>query len=81
MTLINEIDSFLLILKPQFLEEEQDSFNARTHFKQLGSWSSLTAMLVVNEIDTKYDVLLSVTELNKAETLSDLFEIVKTRMC
>lgn len=51
--------------------------SAETCFRDLESWSSMQALVVIAMIDEEYDVLLSADDLGKARTVGDLFRIVE----
>jgi acyl carrier protein len=73
---INEfIDKFAEI----FDDTDRNEFQANTKFKELDEWSSIMALNVIAMVDDEYDVLLKGDDIRGTETISQLFDIVKSR--
>lgn len=73
---INEfIDKFAEI----FDDTDRNEFHANTKFKELDEWSSIMALNVIAMVDDEYDVLLKGDDIRGTETISQLFDIVKSR--
>lgn len=73
---INEfIDKFAEI----FDDTDRNEFLADTKFKELDEWSSIMALNVIAMVDDEYDVLLKGDDIRSTETISQLFDIVKSR--
>lgn len=73
---INEfIDKFAEI----FDDTDRNEFQANTKFKELDEWSSIMALNVIAMVDDEYDVLLKGDDIRSTETISQLFDIVKSR--
>lgn len=58
------------------LFEPQFNFDHRN----LESWTSMQALIVVSAIDEHYGILLSHEELKQAKTLEELHEILKQKL-
>lgn len=74
-----EIKEFLRNFASQFVDEDPSVFTSETDFHELDSWSSLTSLSVVAMIIQEYGVELDSKEVRDADTIGDLFEIVKER--
>lgn len=74
-----EINEFIANFADQFEETDASIFTADTEFKELEEWSSLIALTVMSMIDDEYDVQLTATDMRKAHTIQDLFNIVNSR--
>ncbi len=72
-----ELEDFVKRFSEQF--EDADDFSADTEFKELDEWSSLSAIHVIAFIDTEYDVEISGTEIRRANTIKDLFDLVNSK--
>lgn len=74
---MNEIElakiKFLKVVQDLFEIESQKSISLETDLHQLSEWSSLQAMLLVSEIDTHYNVVLSTTDIIQSNTVEKLF--------
>lgn len=74
-----ELNDFISKFASQFEDEDPSVFNADTDFHELDSWSSLTSLSVVAMIIQEYGVELESQDVRNADTIEDLFEIVKER--
>lgn len=72
-----ELEEFVKRFAEQF--EDADDFSADTEFKELDEWSSLSAIHVIAFIDTEYDVEISGTEIRRANTIKNLFDLVNNK--
>ncbi|MDD4515959.1 acyl carrier protein [Massilibacteroides sp.] len=63
----------------QFEETEISAFTPNTNYKELEEWSSLIALSIIAMIDEEYDVSIKGDDIRSAETIEDLFTIVKNR--
>lgn len=50
-----------------------------TKFRKLEEWSSIVALSVIAMIDEEYDVQIKGDEMRSANTIADLFNIVKSK--
>lgn len=76
---VKKLNGFVSLLKEQFREEDRDKINSETDLKTLEEWTSLQTMIIVNEIDKQYNVILDVDDLRAARNVGDLFRIVQTK--
>lgn len=74
-----EIKDFIEKFAEQFDDTELSEFKADTEFKALDEWSSLSALSIIAMVDEEYDVTLKGDDIKNAETIEDLFNIVKER--
>ena len=49
-------------------------------FKNLDEWSSLIALSVIAMVDEEYDVTLKGDDVRNADTIEDLFNVVKNKL-
>ncbi|MES2330125.1 MAG: acyl carrier protein [Bacteroidota bacterium] len=71
-----DINKFIEKFSQQFDETDADVFTPEIVFKELEEWSSLTALSVIAMIDDEYGVMISGKEIEGAEHITDLFELV-----
>nr|WP_315164626.1 acyl carrier protein [uncultured Flavobacterium sp.] len=57
----------------------EESISFETNFRDIPTWSSLTALLYISRINEEIDVLISSTDLASAKTLDDIYQIVISR--
>jgi acyl carrier protein len=48
-------------------------------FKDLDEWDSMTALSMIAMVDEEYSVKLTGNEIKQAQTIEDLFNIVKSK--
>jgi len=62
----------------EILEDTQiDSLFLDTEFKNLDEWDSMTMLMLISVFDEKYGVEVSASEINKLNTLSELYLLTK----
>jgi acyl carrier protein len=76
----NNLNTFVSLIRNQFSEKAAAVIDEHTDLKTLKEWSSLQTMIVVNEIDKTYNVVLSSDDFNAAENIYQLFKIVQTKL-
>lgn len=75
-----ELNDFIRKFALQFPDEELNEFTPDTDFHELNSWSSLTGLSIVMMIFQEYGVEVESKDIRQADTIEDLFNIVKERM-
>ena len=75
-----ELNEFIKRFANQFDETEEDVFTPETCFRELEEWSSLIGMGVMNDIGKKYGVKLTLSDFKSVSTISELFELVKSKI-
>ena len=76
MELIDFIEKFAT----QFDETDVSVFTAEMEFKNLDEWSSSIALSVIAMVDEEYDVTLKGDDVRNADTIEDLFNVVKNKL-
>ena len=74
-----EIKEFVENFANQFDETDPSEIAATTNFRELDEWSSLIGLSVIAMVDDEYDVTLRGEDMRKANTVEELFEIVKSK--
>lgn len=75
-----EIKEFIENFASQFDDTPVEEFKAETQFRELDEWSSLIALSVIAMVDEEYDVTLKGDDMKSANTVGELFEIVKSKL-
>ena len=75
-----ELNNFIDNVASQFEDTDRPYFAADTEFKLLDEWSSLAVLLLISMIDEKYHVIITGDEVMAAETIDDLFNVVKEKL-
>ncbi|TWV15125.1 acyl carrier protein [Bacteroidaceae bacterium HV4-6-C5C] len=74
MNLQNFIENF----SAEFDETPKEMFEAKTNFKSLDEWNSLTALSIISMIDENYEKTITGADLRNHITIEDLFNYVKS---
>ena len=74
-----ELNDFIEKFAEQFDDTDTSEFKAETEFKALHEWSSLSALSIIAMVDDEYDVTLKGDDIKNAETIEDLFNVVKSK--
>lgn len=74
-----ELNDFIEKFAEQFDDTDTSEFKAETEFKALDEWSSLSALSIIAMVDDEYDVTLKGDDIKNAETIEDLFNVVKSK--
>ncbi|MBO4654852.1 MAG: acyl carrier protein [Bacteroidales bacterium] len=74
-----ELNEFISKFASLFEDEDSSVFTADTDFHELDSWSSFTSLNVVAMIIQEFGVELDSQDVRNADTIADLFDIVKER--
>ena len=75
-----ELNEFISNFAEQFEETEASVFTADTEFRTLDEWSSILALTIIAMVDDEYGITLSADEMRKANTISELYNIVKSKL-
>lgn len=75
-----ELRDFIENFAAQFDDTEASEFKAETKFRELDEWSSLIALSVIAMVDEEYDVTLKGDDMRAANTIEELFQIVKGKL-
>lgn len=74
-----EIEKFVENFAAQFDDTDPAEITATTNFRDLDEWSSLIGLSIIAMVDEEYDVTLRGDDMRKANTVEELFEIVKSK--
>jgi len=73
-----ELSSFIELFASQFDDTDASEIKAETQFRDLEEWSSFLALAIMAMIKSEYDVAVTAQEMRDAQTVQDLFDIVKS---
>ena len=74
-----EINEFIKKFAEIFDDTDAATLSPETVFRELDEWSSLSALALIAMVDEEYDVELKGDEIRNANTVADLFEVVKSK--
>lgn len=72
-----DLSTFIENFADQFEETDPSEITAETNFRDLEEWSSLIGYAIVSMVDEEYGRTLNPEQLRRAQTVGELFEIVK----
>ena len=75
-----ELNDFIEKFAEQFDETDASEFKADTEFKTLDEWSSLSALSIIAMVDEEYDIAIKGDDIKNADTIEDLFNVVKSKV-
>lgn len=74
-----EINEFIEKFAEIFDDTDASTLTPQTNFRELDEWSSLSALGVMALADEEFDVELSGVEMKKANTIQELYELIKAK--
>lgn len=74
-----ELNEFVAHFAEQFEETDASVFTPETKFREIEEWSSLLALSIIAMVDEEYDVALKGNEMKAANTIEELFDLVKAK--
>ncbi len=75
-----ELNLFVKNFASQFEDTDVSEFNPETRFRELEEWSSLSALSIIAMIDEEYNVIVKGDDIRGSQTISELFELVKSKL-
>jgi acyl carrier protein len=73
---MSNINQFLKHFGDSFTPPLEYTLSPETIYKELGSWSSMQALVLIAMVDAEYGVLLEGDEIQQSRTLQELFTII-----
>lgn len=70
---------FLSNLRKQFEGEAPSAIQMDTVIRDLGTWTSMQALIVMASLDWDYGVMIEPDEMRAAQTVQDLFDLVQAK--
>lgn len=74
-----DIQEFINKFAEIFDDTEASAITPETNFRELEEWSSLSALGVIALADEEFDVELSGTEMRQANTVQELFDLIRNK--
>ena len=75
-----ELNEFVAHFAEQFEDTEKSAFTPETKFRELEEWSSLLGLSIIAMVSEEYDVALKGADIKAANTIGELYEIVKAKL-
>jgi len=74
-----DLSDFINGFASQLDDIEASEITASTKFRELEEWSSLTALVIIAFVKTKYDKNITGLEIRSCGTIFDLFNLIETK--
>lgn len=71
---------FVTNFAEQFDETDTSGFTLETNFKDIDEWSSMTALSIIAMADDEYNVKLTGDEISIAQTIQDIYDVIKNKL-
>lgn len=75
-----ELNEFVEKFAEQFDDTDPSEIKADTRFRDLDEWSSILGLSVIAMVDEEFEVALKGDDMKRANTVQDIFEIVKGKL-
>ncbi len=75
-----DIQNFINNFASQFDDTDASEFAAETRFRDLEEWSSFLALSIMAMVKSEYDVALTAQEMRDAQTIQELYDVVKSHL-
>ncbi len=74
-----ELQKFVQDFASQFEETDAEMFAPETRFRDLEEWSSIIGLSIILMVDEEYGITLEASDVQKANTIEELFNIVQSK--
>ena len=74
-----ELQEFVQNFANQFDDTDAELLTPSTKFRDLEEWSSLIGLSIILMIDEEYGITLGADDMKQAQTIEELFNIVKAK--
>lgn len=75
-----DVSEFTQLLEEEFEDMEPGTLQPTTNYRDIPDFSSMYALIIIAFIDNQFDVLLEGKDLKEAQTIQDLYTIVKNKL-
>lgn len=73
------LEEFTINLEKEFEDLAPGTLTPDTNYRDIKNWSSIYALIVVAFIDLNFDIILNANDLKGANTVKELYELVKSK--
>lgn len=74
------LQDFISQLEVELDDIEPGSLTAESNFREIESWSSMHALILIAFADAEYNVVLNGDDLRKAQTVGDIYNIISAKI-
>lgn len=73
------MEKFLNLFAAQFEDVSINDIHPEKRFRDIEGWDSFIALSIMAMIDEEYDVKIKPEEMQKSQTIKDIYDIVNSR--
>lgn len=73
------LDEFVNNLEQELEDIEPGTLTPNVNYRDIDTWSSMYALIIIAYVDLEFDVILSGDDLRKCNTIRDLYNLVKSK--
>lgn len=74
------IEEFIQLLENEFEDLPKNTLKPETNYREIPNWSSMHALIIIAFADANFNVELNASDLRKAQTIQDLYDIIKSKL-
>lgn len=74
------IEEFIQLLENELEDLPKNTLKPETNYREIPNWSSMHALIIIAFADANFNVELNANDLRKAQTIQDLYEIIKSKL-
>ena len=74
-----ELQEFVQNFANQFDDTDAELFTPSTKFRDLEEWTSLIGLSIILMVDEEYGITIEADDMKLAQTIEELFNIVKAK--
>ena len=74
-----ELQDFVQNFANQFVDTDSELFTPSTIFRDLEEWSSLIGLSIILMVDEEYGITIGADDMKQANTIEELFNVVKAK--
>ena len=74
-----ELQEFVQNFANQFDDTDAELLTPSTKFRDLEEWSSLIGLSIILMVDEEYGITIGADDMKQAQTIEELFNIVKAK--
>lgn len=74
-----ELKDFIQNFASQFDDTDAELFTPSTNFRDLNEWSSIIGLSIILMVDEEYGITIGADDMKQAQTIEELFNIVKAK--
>ncbi|MEZ5084192.1 MAG: acyl carrier protein [Bacteroidales bacterium] len=74
-----DISYFIERIEDEFEDIKPGLLTPGSDYKKILEWSSVNALIMISLIDAEFEVILNANDLNKTNTISELYKLIEKK--